>query len=383
MGTTGGQETTAPERHRAHGARPICQHPGATPYCERGDQPFATKAPAGKDSFEGQRCTSAPSALRRQRIPGVEAVSRRNLGGRVNSEFPHLQAFSRAVAPLSSEERITWIRQERWIQYPRAKRILERLVDLIDYPPHDRMPCLVIYGATGMGKTRIVQKFLRDNRAHFDRKLGRTRVPVVSIQMPPAPVERDLYEEILVAMCGVFAYGTSVTTLRHRIRALARQLEVRLLIIDEIHSLLAGTFREQRIILNAIRFLANDLQIPLVCLGTEEANRALMTDQQLADRFAAAELPAWENDAAFEQLLLSFESVLPLRRPSEFRDPKTHQRILSLTEGVLGRICRLMEMAAIEAIRSGEERITLSLLKDDLVTESLVSIADRRTRRFS
>jgi hypothetical protein len=156
-----------------------------------------------------------------------------------------------------------------------------------------------------------------------------------------------------------------------------------MLIIDEIHSLLAGTFREQRIILNAIRFLANDLRIPLVCLGTEEANQALMTDQQLADRFSAAELPAWENDAAFEQLLLSFESILPLRRSSEFRDPKFHQRILGLTEGVLGRICGLLETAAVEAIRSGEERICLALLKEELVTESLVSISDRRGRRVS
>jgi hypothetical protein len=292
----------------------------------------------------------------------------------MTAEFPHLQPSQQEIARSSNEDRIAWIRQERWIQYPRAKRILERLGDLIDYPPRDRMPCLVIYGGTGMGKTRVIQKFLRDNRAHFDKKLGRTRIPVVSIQMPPAPVERDLYEEILVAMGGVFAYGTSVTTLRHRIRALARQLEVRMLIIDEIHSLLAGTFREQRIILNAIR---------LVCLGTEEANRALMTDQQLADRFAAAELPAWEHDEPFEQLLLSFESILPLRQQSEFRDPKIHQRILSLTEGVLGRICGLLEAAAIEAIRSGEERIGLSLLKEDLVTESLVSIADRRVRRAS
>jgi hypothetical protein len=58
--------------------------------------------------------------------------------------------------------------------------------------------------------------------------------------MPPSPSERDLYEELLVAMGGIFTHGTSVTTLRHRIRALARQLEVRLLVIDEIHSVLAG-----------------------------------------------------------------------------------------------------------------------------------------------
>jgi chromosomal replication initiation ATPase DnaA len=259
---------------------------------------------------------------------------------------------------------------------------LERLIDLVDYPPRDRMPCLVLYGSTGMGKTRIIQKFLRDYRTHFDKKLGRTRLPVVSIQMPPTPSERDLYEEILASMGGIFTYGTSVTALRHRIRSLARQLEVRMLIIDEIHSLLAGTFREQRIFLNAIRFLANELRLPLVCAGTHQAKQALMTDQQLADRFEAAELPAWENDSSFQQLLLSFESILPLRKRSEFRDPKVHQRILSLTDGVLVRICRLLETAA-SAIRGGQEHISLTLLNESLVAESLVSIVDRRNRRVS
>ena len=67
----------------------------------------------------------------------------------MSSEFEHLQASQRAVAQLSNEERIDWIRQERWIQYPRAKRILERLSELVDYPPRHRMPCLAIYGSTG------------------------------------------------------------------------------------------------------------------------------------------------------------------------------------------------------------------------------------------
>ena len=299
----------------------------------------------------------------------------------MSAELPHLQGSHRGTALLSDSERIAWIRQERWIQYPRAERILYCLAELIDYPARDRMPSLVIYGATGMGKTRIVQKFLREHRSRFDATSGKTRLPVVSIQMPPAPTPHGLYEEILIGMGGIFSHRTSASALRYRIRTLAHQMDVRMLVIDEIHAILAGTFREQRIILDSIRLLANDLRVPLVCVGTHEANQALMTDQQLADRFEAMELPAWENDQAFHQLLASFESILPLRQPSEFRDPKVHQRILSLTEGVLVRICRLTERAAVEAVRSGRERIELASLTEDLMAGSLVSIADRRNRR--
>jgi Cdc6-like AAA superfamily ATPase len=123
----------------------------------------------------------------------------------VSAELPHLQGPHKANALLSDSERIAWIRQERWIQYPRAERILYCLTDLIDYPPRDRMPSLVVYGATGMGKTRIVQKFLRDHRSRFDASRGKTRLPVVSIQMPPAPTPQDLYEEILIGMGGIFS----------------------------------------------------------------------------------------------------------------------------------------------------------------------------------
>jgi hypothetical protein len=54
-----------------------------------------------------------------------------------------------------------------------------------------------------------------------------------------------------------------------------------MLVIDEIHAMLQGTFREQRTFLNALRFLANDLRIPLICLGTNEAKQALMPTSSL------------------------------------------------------------------------------------------------------
>jgi hypothetical protein len=41
----------------------------------------------------------------------------------------------------------------------------------------------------------------------------------------------------------VLPVGLSSTSLRQSVRVMARQLEVRMLVIDEIHAMLSGTFR--------------------------------------------------------------------------------------------------------------------------------------------
>jgi replication-associated recombination protein RarA len=293
----------------------------------------------------------------------------------------HLQPPFRSLALQSATERITWIQQDRWIHYTRAEEGLQRIGELLACPPRNRMPCLLLTGAPGMGKTHIVQKFVRDHPREFDTMTGTTRTRVASMQMPPEPLEKDFYDELLIAMGAVVSASTSTVSVRSRARTLARQFGLRLLIIDEIHAMLAGTFRQQRIFLKSIRFLANDLHLPLVCVGTHEAHQALLTDQQLADRFAAFELPQWRDDNAFSQLLKTFASILPLRRESDLCAPKIRQRILSLTDGVTVRICRVLEAAAMAAIGNGTEQITSNIFSDELGARSLVSISERRGRR--
>jgi hypothetical protein len=104
-----------------------------------------------------------------------------------------------------------------------------------------------------------------------------------------------------------------------------------------------------------------------------------MNDQQLADRFEAWELPPWQDDPALLPLLASFAATL--RRASELRDPNIRNRVLVLTEGVTVRMCRLLGAAAIQAIEKEHELINLQMLMEDLTTETLVSISDRRSRR--
>jgi hypothetical protein len=84
-----------------------------------------------------------------------------------HEQLSQLHPPYRPCALLSASKRIQWIRQDRWIHHSRAEQVLNRLSDLLTYPARDRMPCLLLFGATGMGKTRIVQKFLREQPPEY------------------------------------------------------------------------------------------------------------------------------------------------------------------------------------------------------------------------
>jgi hypothetical protein len=84
----------------------------------------------------------------------------------------------------------------------------------------------------------------------------------------------------------------------------------------EIRNILAGCWREQRVILNTQRYLSNELKISLVGFGIMEARQAINGDVQLARRFDPVTLPRWTADKEFEQLVLAIIRNLPLREPS-------------------------------------------------------------------
>ena len=84
---------------------------------------------------------------------------------------------------------------------------------------------------------------------------------------------------------------------------LLRRVECRMLVIDELHNLLAASIPRQHELLNFLRYLGNELRIPLACLGTREAYLAIRTDDQLENRFEPFLLPSWEDGAEFGRLL--------------------------------------------------------------------------------
>jgi|GEM_PF-660332 len=138
----------------------------------------------------------------------------------------------------------------------------------------------------------------------------------------------------------------------------------KLMIVDEVHHLLAGTVREQRQSLNQLKFLSNELRMPVVALGTSEALYAMQADPQIASRFEPFALPRWHESAALREFVVSFGRLLPLHKPSPFGDKAIIQKLMVHSGGLTGKITSLLAQAAELAIRRKTESISLDLLID-------------------
>ncbi len=66
----------------------------------------------------------------------------------------------------------------------------------------------------------------------------------------------------------------------------------------------------------------NELRIPIVGVGTRDADLAIRSDDQLENRFEPIPIPRWKEGDDLLSLLASFEAVLPLRRRSEIATPR-------------------------------------------------------------
>jgi hypothetical protein len=273
------------------------------------------------------------------------------------TDLSHLTASAAELLPESNAIRIRAILGERWVHYPRAGQVLQILNRLLDHPRTTRMPSIAIYGDSGMGKTMIMEKFRREHPVIFDGGAGVERRRVLALQMAGKPGERRLFAQILSALGAPQSPRAGVVDLEQVALRLMRAVDIHVLVLDEVHNILAGTFREQRIVLNTLRYLSNELRISLVCFGVNEAREAISGDVQLARRFEEFPLSRWSAEEGFEQLVLAIIRNLPLREPTVL-SARAARRILQVTDGITANVFRMLNDVAIAAIETGIERIT-------------------------
>lgn len=282
---------------------------------------------------------------------------------KMSAKYPHLLVQAGELADAADDVRIRAIQAGGWIGYPRAREVIDQMEALLNHPPIERMPNLLLVGPTNNGKTQILSRFLARHPPTPDPAGDITLTPVVLVAAPPTPDIGDLCVRILEFVGAPYReIGTPAERIRTVKRILGR-LQTRLLLIDDIQHMLSGGPVKQREFRNAIKDLGNALKMSIVAAGIEEAYTVFATDPQLSNRFPVETLPVWRLDIETGRFLSTLECQLPLRNPSGLKAPELLQQIVFMSEGPIGEMHSVVKLAAIHAIKNGREAITLELLK--------------------
>lgn len=287
---------------------------------------------------------------------------------------------TKKILSSSDEERIKYINEEYWIDYPIAQNILEKMEDIYNFGyGKTRYISILLVGGSNNGKTSLLKQFLEKHPPYdynidgeqpdwiaddfFDKYTGIGR-PVLYVISPTEPSESRLYSIILEQLNIPYKTRDSLDVKAKLVEYYLKALSVRVLIIDEIHNILNGSPARQKQIMSAIRDLSSKLKMPVILAGVKEALRAVNTEDQISSRYRPEYLTKWKMDKDYISLLATTISKLPLKKQSTIINKDDAQEILELCNGYIGEIVNLIKAAAVYAIKTGSERVTIKEIKE-------------------
>jgi hypothetical protein len=275
----------------------------------------------------------------------------------------NLDAKAEKLLSEPNDARIAHIRSDRWVTYPAAKRILDELEELLTWPTKNRPPCRLIVSESNNGKSSLIEYFGRRHPPDQNLEGASVKVPVLIAEVT-SPNEKAMYRTLLEALFEKVDPKDTTEERREQLLAVLKRIQPKLILLDESNDFLAGSRLKLLECLVGLKHISNRTKIPIVAVGTPEAKRVFASDPQLENRFVPIELPRWKSGAEFQGLLKSIEKTLPLHHASGLHDRFLADYIFKRAKGILGEACAFVEAAAIHAIRTGTEKITLVELEN-------------------
>lgn len=113
------------------------------------------------------------------------------------NSLDHLHTGVWSFLDCSVDERISRLYAPKWVGHARGNEALACMEHLITHPPSGRMPCMLLHGDSNIGKTMIVEKFIRDH-PNICNEFNEVDVrKTVRLQMPANPSDNKLYAQII------------------------------------------------------------------------------------------------------------------------------------------------------------------------------------------
>lgn len=252
---------------------------------------------------------------------------------------------------------------------------------------------VVIDAAPGLGKTTIATRYGRDLHRREVRRHGpRTRVGDQRLPVAFIPLSSEItLKGLNVKLLEFFGHAAAERATSPRLASMAVDCvvscETRLIIIDELHFV---DFRHRRGIevSNHLKSLANEMPATFVYVGVGLQERKFFDEGLIGDGAALAQtarratrcpVTPYTHDSpaaarAWTDVLAALEQhiVLADARPGMLTDHAS--TLFRRTQGHIGSLTTLIERACDQAIRTGAETITETLI-------SSVSIDNAATAR--
>ena len=156
--------------------------------------------------------------------------------------------------------------------------------------------------------------------------------------------------------------SASTDAKRTRMLDVLEAIQTKVLIIDELHNMLAGSSVKQQNFLNMLKHISNKLQISIVGCGTPDLIRAISIDPQVQNRFIPEILPNWQYGTEYRKLLASYESIIPLTEPSNLSESKLSMKLIALTNGLIGELSNCLIAATTYCIQKGVNKIDVNII---------------------
>lgn len=260
-------------------------------------------------------------------------------------------------------QRIEHILMDRIIPYPVFEGILEEVHWLIMAPKCSRARGLIVEGVPNSGKTEIANTVLRHYPISAIDTPTNRRPRAVFISISGARTTKAILNRILEKIGVPTPQSSTMGDREALVIHSLRKMNCCLLIIDEIQDALNFRESEQVRVFEVIKYLMNELRMPVLALGADRAAGAFRADKHLAARFDAITIPQWVVGNEFAHFLRTYEEYLPLKFRSDLARPEIQKILIKETGGITGDIVKKINILAMNAVVSGEERITQEALK--------------------
>lgn len=224
--------------------------------------------------------------------------------------------------------------------------------------------CGAILGASGVGKTSVVDHYIRLHPREETETA--THQPVLKVTLQPDARPKGIAADILLALEDPAWSSGTVQTLTNRAVKLLKRCGVELIVMDEFHHLF--DMDRLKVMTKAsqwLKVLIVNTGIPVVVCGMPEAEhvlRAEHTERRFKERIAL-NCFTWRTATGrreFCGMLKKLDDSLPLAQASALAEEALAGRFYLACRGVPDYLMTLIRGAFAEALQRGSERIEQS-----------------------